>query len=263
MLIAARDPIFIIIAFRVVLGTRRRILSKSTSPIIPVQTGPSSNCAKHFLEDHPFRFLVHDRDSILSRQWDQSLTAMGVRVQHEPEGPVSRRRFTPRRPKQSIDIAFRKAVECAARLCWVTCITNTGWKRSRYERVRNCFAEQTGHLGLCGALAAMLALRRLSNLHQKPFSNRFFFPLRGRQRLSHSCSSSRHKQVQTEGHSAKQKAPPGRTRPVTKEPQAVCRYQSHCCKRMERSASGADRALRRRSPSPAWRRSRRDLLQRS
>ena len=35
-------------------------------------------------DDHPFRFLVHDRDSIFSRELDQAVAAMGMRVCRTP-----------------------------------------------------------------------------------------------------------------------------------------------------------------------------------
>jgi hypothetical protein len=47
-----------------------------------------------------------------------------------------------RRPKRSIDTGFRKDIECAAKLCWADCITNTGWKKSRHERVRSSCGQQ-------------------------------------------------------------------------------------------------------------------------
>jgi transposase InsO family protein len=34
--------------------------------------------------DHPFRFLIHDRDSIFSQQMDQGVVATGVRVLRTP-----------------------------------------------------------------------------------------------------------------------------------------------------------------------------------
>jgi len=34
--------------------------------------------------DHPYRFVIHDRDSIFSKELDQSVTAMGVRVLRTP-----------------------------------------------------------------------------------------------------------------------------------------------------------------------------------
>ena len=34
--------------------------------------------------DHPYRFVIHDRDSIFSRELDQGVTAMGVRVLRAP-----------------------------------------------------------------------------------------------------------------------------------------------------------------------------------
>jgi hypothetical protein len=34
--------------------------------------------------DHPFRFLIHDRDSIFSQELDQAVAAMGVRVLRTP-----------------------------------------------------------------------------------------------------------------------------------------------------------------------------------
>jgi len=35
-------------------------------------------------EDHPYRFLIHDRDSIFSKDLDKAVTAMGVRVLKTP-----------------------------------------------------------------------------------------------------------------------------------------------------------------------------------
>jgi transposase InsO family protein len=35
-------------------------------------------------EEHPYRFLIHDRDSIFSRDLDKAVTAMGVRVLKTP-----------------------------------------------------------------------------------------------------------------------------------------------------------------------------------
>jgi transposase InsO family protein len=34
--------------------------------------------------DHPFRFLIHDRDSIFSQELDQTVAALGVRVLRTP-----------------------------------------------------------------------------------------------------------------------------------------------------------------------------------
>jgi hypothetical protein len=34
--------------------------------------------------DHPFRFLIHDRDSIFSQELDEAVAAMGVRVMRTP-----------------------------------------------------------------------------------------------------------------------------------------------------------------------------------
>jgi putative transposase len=34
--------------------------------------------------DHPYRFLIHDRDSIFSRELDKEVTGMGVRVLRTP-----------------------------------------------------------------------------------------------------------------------------------------------------------------------------------
>ena len=34
--------------------------------------------------DHPYRFVIHDRDSIFSKELDQSVTTMGVRVLRTP-----------------------------------------------------------------------------------------------------------------------------------------------------------------------------------
>jgi putative transposase len=36
------------------------------------------------LGDHPYRFVIHDRDSLFSKELDQSVTAMGVRVLRTP-----------------------------------------------------------------------------------------------------------------------------------------------------------------------------------
>ena len=35
-------------------------------------------------EEHPYRFLLHDRDSIFSRDLDRAVTAMGVRLLKTP-----------------------------------------------------------------------------------------------------------------------------------------------------------------------------------
>jgi putative transposase len=35
-------------------------------------------------EEHPYRFLIHDRDSIFSKDLDQAVTAMGVRILKTP-----------------------------------------------------------------------------------------------------------------------------------------------------------------------------------
>ncbi len=40
--------------------------------------------------DHPFRFLIHDRDSIFSQQLDQGVAAMGVRVLRTPASAPSK-----------------------------------------------------------------------------------------------------------------------------------------------------------------------------
>jgi len=35
-------------------------------------------------EEHPYRFLIHDRDSIFSKELDKAVTAMGVRILKTP-----------------------------------------------------------------------------------------------------------------------------------------------------------------------------------
>jgi putative transposase len=36
------------------------------------------------IEEHPYRFLIHDRDSIFSKELDEAVTAMGVRILKTP-----------------------------------------------------------------------------------------------------------------------------------------------------------------------------------
>jgi putative transposase len=62
---------------------RRRILH------INVTDHPSAEWTQQQLRealpgDHPFRFLIHDRDSIYSQELDQAVAAMGVRVLRTP-----------------------------------------------------------------------------------------------------------------------------------------------------------------------------------
>ena len=62
---------------------RRRILH------VNVTDHPSADWTQQQLRealpgDHPFRFLIHDRDSIFSQELDQGVAAMGVRVLRTP-----------------------------------------------------------------------------------------------------------------------------------------------------------------------------------
>src|SRR5258708_15074508 len=62
---------------------RRRILH------INVTDHPSAEWTRQQLRealpgDHPFRFLIHDRDSIFSQELDEAVAAMGVRVLRTP-----------------------------------------------------------------------------------------------------------------------------------------------------------------------------------
>ena len=51
---------------------------------IPQRNGRSSNSGRHLPGDHPYRFLIHDRDSIFSEEVDKGLTNLGVRVLRTP-----------------------------------------------------------------------------------------------------------------------------------------------------------------------------------
>jgi hypothetical protein len=62
---------------------RRRILH------VNVTDNPSAEWTQQQLRealpgDHPFRFLIHDRDSIFSQELDEAVAAMGVRVLRTP-----------------------------------------------------------------------------------------------------------------------------------------------------------------------------------
>jgi transposase InsO family protein len=73
----------IVYVFVVMELGRRRVLH------VNVTDHPSADWTQQQLRealpgDHPFRFLIHDRDSIFSRQLDQGVAALGVRVMRTP-----------------------------------------------------------------------------------------------------------------------------------------------------------------------------------
>jgi putative transposase len=54
--------------------------STSTPRPIPRRSGRCSSSGKRLPGDHPFRFVIHDRDSIFSADVNRNLTYLGVRV---------------------------------------------------------------------------------------------------------------------------------------------------------------------------------------
>lgn len=64
------------------LGTRRILHYNVTAQ--PTAEWTLQQFREAFPGDHPYRFLIHDRDSIFSRELDKQITAMGVRVLRTP-----------------------------------------------------------------------------------------------------------------------------------------------------------------------------------
>ena len=54
------------------------------SPSIPRQCGPFNNSEKLLPAEQAQRFLIHDRDSIYSSDFDSALKAMGLRILKTP-----------------------------------------------------------------------------------------------------------------------------------------------------------------------------------
>ena len=64
------------------LGTRRILHHNVTDH--PTAEWGLQQFRETFREDHPYRFVIHDRDRIYSRELDQGVAAMGVRVIRTP-----------------------------------------------------------------------------------------------------------------------------------------------------------------------------------
>ena len=64
------------------LGTRRILHHNVTAH--PTADWTMQQFREALPGDHPYRFVIHDRDSIFSRELDQGVTAMGVRVLRAP-----------------------------------------------------------------------------------------------------------------------------------------------------------------------------------
>jgi putative transposase len=64
------------------VGTRRIVHCNVTAHATAAWT--SQQFREAIPSDHPYRFLIHDRDSILSAEVDQQLKAFGLRVLHTP-----------------------------------------------------------------------------------------------------------------------------------------------------------------------------------
>ena len=64
------------------LGTRRILHHNVTAH--PTAEWTLQQFREALPDDHPYRFVIHDRDSIFSKELDQSVTAMGVRVLRTP-----------------------------------------------------------------------------------------------------------------------------------------------------------------------------------
>lgn len=64
------------------LGTRRILHYNVTAH--PTAEWTLQQFREALSDDHPYRFLIHDRDSIFSKELDKEITAMGVRVLRIP-----------------------------------------------------------------------------------------------------------------------------------------------------------------------------------
>ena len=64
------------------VGTRRIVHCNVTAH--PTAAWTSQQLREAIPSDHPYRFLIHDRDSIFSAEVDQQLKAFGLRVLHTP-----------------------------------------------------------------------------------------------------------------------------------------------------------------------------------
>jgi transposase InsO family protein len=64
------------------LGTRRILHHNVTAH--PTAEWTLQQFREALPGDHPYRFVIHDRDSIFSRELDKGVTAMGVRVLRTP-----------------------------------------------------------------------------------------------------------------------------------------------------------------------------------
>jgi putative transposase len=64
------------------LSTRRIVHHNVTAH--PTSEWTLQQCREVLPGDHPYRFVIHDRDSIFSRQLDQQVTNLGVRVLRTP-----------------------------------------------------------------------------------------------------------------------------------------------------------------------------------
>jgi putative transposase len=64
------------------VGTRRIVHCNVTAH--PTAAWTSQQLREAIPSDHPYRFMIHDRDSIFSAEVDQQLEAFGLRVLHTP-----------------------------------------------------------------------------------------------------------------------------------------------------------------------------------
>jgi len=64
------------------LGTRRMLHQNVTAH--PTAEWALQQFREALPDDHPYRYLIHDRDSIFSKDLDKEVAAMGVRVLRTP-----------------------------------------------------------------------------------------------------------------------------------------------------------------------------------
>jgi transposase InsO family protein len=81
VVVTARFRILYVLVFTE-LG-RRKILHHNVTPT-PTADWTLQQFREALPGDHPYRFVIHDRDSIFSNELDKAVTAMGVRVLRTP-----------------------------------------------------------------------------------------------------------------------------------------------------------------------------------
>jgi putative transposase len=65
------------------MGTTRRILHCNVTPR-PTAEWTAQQLREAIPSDHPYRFLIHDRDSIFSAEVDQTIESFGLKVLRTP-----------------------------------------------------------------------------------------------------------------------------------------------------------------------------------